>query len=534
MKPNSVIIIGGGIAGLTTAHELLELNYDVTLIERNDIVGGIARTYQNNTCPYEYSWRAYGSYYNNVFDIMSRIKLNDDKTVLDNLIDVSTINNLQSVYLNKHCPIGHFYELGKLCMSDYLKLLPSFIDFIIHDDNYNQHFYSSLNYRKFLQDKHISTVGINRLGKMIGPFWGLDYNNASVYDIYKIINMLLCNDKGHYYITKYPTNYAWFDPWLLYLKQIGLKLYLNTEVTKLNINDGIISDIKVLNKVTNTTFTLRANYYACCTGPEILYKLIEPFEFMNLYVEKIRKVSKNGEQIQMSVYYYIDKPIGFSNGYIYLPNTPWLLIIIPYAAVWGDDFLNRYCNNKIKDVMSVGICQPYEKGLLIKKPWSECTPEEIKIEAWYQLMNDKDFKREICVDSLDINIIDFKLWPSYNYNTKTNKLETYEPKWANNMNTAENRPSTISPISNLFIGGTYTNTSVYLAGMEGAVESGKRVAYCISRNSSIKIFKKKYSFFQIKFVRNIILIVLIIWFIYFFNLIIAENQTNKIFKLLIF
>ena len=41
----NIIIFGGGISGLTSAHELIELNYDVTIIERNDIVGGLARTY---------------------------------------------------------------------------------------------------------------------------------------------------------------------------------------------------------------------------------------------------------------------------------------------------------------------------------------------------------------------------------------------------------------------------------------------------------------------------------------------------------
>ena len=71
-----VIIIGGGIAGLTAAHELSEQNYKITLIERNTIIGGLARTYQdskNKICPYEYSWRAYGKWYQNVYDIMKRI-----------------------------------------------------------------------------------------------------------------------------------------------------------------------------------------------------------------------------------------------------------------------------------------------------------------------------------------------------------------------------------------------------------------------------------------------------------------------------
>jgi uncharacterized protein with NAD-binding domain and iron-sulfur cluster len=84
----SVVIIGGGIAGLTAAHELVELGYKVTLLERNNIVGGLARTYQNKkdkTCPYEYSWRAYGKWYQNVYNIMKRISYDEKKTVYDKI-----------------------------------------------------------------------------------------------------------------------------------------------------------------------------------------------------------------------------------------------------------------------------------------------------------------------------------------------------------------------------------------------------------------------------------------------------------------
>ena len=83
------VIIIGGIAGLTTAHELLDSGYKVILIERNDTVGGLARTYQdevNKICPYEYSWRAYGRWYQNVYNIMKRIPYNDEETVYDKLV----------------------------------------------------------------------------------------------------------------------------------------------------------------------------------------------------------------------------------------------------------------------------------------------------------------------------------------------------------------------------------------------------------------------------------------------------------------
>lgn len=40
-----VVIVGAGVAGLTTACKLLEAGYDVIVVERDDAVGGLSRTY---------------------------------------------------------------------------------------------------------------------------------------------------------------------------------------------------------------------------------------------------------------------------------------------------------------------------------------------------------------------------------------------------------------------------------------------------------------------------------------------------------
>ena len=52
---STVYILGGGVAGLTAAHELAERGFDVVLFERHDICGGKARSMKNsaagpNTC----------------------------------------------------------------------------------------------------------------------------------------------------------------------------------------------------------------------------------------------------------------------------------------------------------------------------------------------------------------------------------------------------------------------------------------------------------------------------------------------------
>lgn len=42
-----IVIVGAGIAGLTTAYQLIEAGYNVTVVERDDAVGGLSRTYKD-------------------------------------------------------------------------------------------------------------------------------------------------------------------------------------------------------------------------------------------------------------------------------------------------------------------------------------------------------------------------------------------------------------------------------------------------------------------------------------------------------
>ena len=52
-KSSKFIIIGGGPSGLAAAHELSTNNYDVTVYEKANIVGGLARTIEYKNCKYD-------------------------------------------------------------------------------------------------------------------------------------------------------------------------------------------------------------------------------------------------------------------------------------------------------------------------------------------------------------------------------------------------------------------------------------------------------------------------------------------------
>ena len=492
----TICIIGGGISGLTSAHELNKLGYNIIVLERNDIVGGLARTKQNQKdkiCPIEYSWRAYGKWYQNVYNVMKEIKINYKETVYDNLVELQ--GGVKTC--NKKIP-SYQDTLIKIPLKDKIKLLPSIFNYFISSKKQNIDNYSHISLKKFIKFKKLNNYTENLIGKIVGPYLGFDYQNASLYDLYYFFEMYHANsdDSFNFSITKYPTNYAWFDPWIKQLKSRGVKIYNNVIV-----NHIIIENNNVIAILLNNNNFIKCDYVINCTGPEIYKKLLNPYKnIYKNYYNKISNVAKFGYQIQLSIYYYLNLKIFLNNKntLAYLPKTPWLLMILPTGHIWGDEFLNKYCDKNIKEVISVGICEPYVKGNFIKKKWSDCNKEEIRIEAWHQLINDNDFINNICIGNKvtntisDVKILDFKMWSSYKYK---NGMTTYEPKWGNNVNTAKYRPKAITPINNLFLAGSYTDTTTGVYSMESACESGKEAAIKLceidKKPNNIYIHKKK-------------------------------------------
>ena len=91
----TVAILGGGIGGLTAAHELAERGFDVRVFESKPIFGGKARSIPvpnsavegRKLLPGEHGFRFFPGFYRHVHDTMSRIPFrNNPRGVLDNLV----------------------------------------------------------------------------------------------------------------------------------------------------------------------------------------------------------------------------------------------------------------------------------------------------------------------------------------------------------------------------------------------------------------------------------------------------------------
>src|SRR4051812_30318975 len=96
----SVAVLGGGIGGLTAAHELAERGFDVTVYEARDRPGGKARSLPATgtgaggraDLPAEHGFRFFPGFYRHVPDTMRRIPHGDrPRGVLDHLAGATRV-----------------------------------------------------------------------------------------------------------------------------------------------------------------------------------------------------------------------------------------------------------------------------------------------------------------------------------------------------------------------------------------------------------------------------------------------------------
>lgn len=500
----SVVILGGGIAGLTAAFELASRGFDVTVIERNDIIGGMARSMESpkssgseQICPLEYSWRAFGPYYYNTFDVLRRIPLpsKPGKTVFDNL---TRLRNKQ-----KHTDCGKtntlIIDVGKIPTRDKFVVANAFAQYFTSATSRTHSKLSNVNWNDYLAARGISQTTYNQFVRPLGPLFGFDNERASFYDVGRHIE-IMANAKfagnAPFRITKLPINLAWFNPWVAELKRLGVKIITNTTITQILTDDDRVTGVyaKTIGHVSPELYS--ADYYVSALSLESAAKLLKPLFSIDPKLQQLEPLYEHGRQVQLSVQIYFDRKMYFKidADYLYLEHSPWAIIILAEGTLWKNNFAyDDYCNPIIQEIWSVGICDTHKPGLYIKKPFVECTPEEVKAETWYQIVNAPGIDSSVCVENgssvSDARIIDFKIWPSFQYTvdpeTGKGRMDTWEPKFGNNTHTKQYRPGYSTKIPNLFVAGSYCDTTVGVHSMDGAVEAGKRASALILDSAKV-------------------------------------------------
>ena len=467
-KPK-IIIIGGGIGGLSCAMSLIETGkFDVSIYE-SDIIGGQASSQKSKLCNTEISWRIIGESYSNFLKILT---------------DLDILKNLYSFEKNDDC-------IGDNLTSPYGNTLTSVSSNIIKNCNYTQ-INKLLNIlflskNRALNDYHnINTYNYYNswyINLIIGPYFGIEPTKATLSSFYKYLFSIFIVKKGNKsYFTKYPTNDAIFEPWKKYLIEKGVKIYEYTALKNIITNDeGNISGLNINNKI----YTSNEIVFACSL--QSLNKLFINNEILKnkpIYNKLTRLMQ--GQQFYISVNFYWKRPIIKDRKcHIYTFTDGWMPIII--KRFFNTDYIENNCDKNIKEVWNISVAD-YLNGNYIKKYTSQSNFDELVYEIKMNILNSKHFK----------DYFDFENygWDYYFYdhefdNRYYEKLPTTE-KFSINKNIEENllNNNETELGNNIYFSAYYVKNTFGGATMETSCEIGLKTADLICKKYKVETKRK--------------------------------------------
>lgn len=489
----SVSIFGGGISGLTVAHELSDKGYKIDIYESDDILGGMAKSRRDgNSPPSEHSWRGYGPFYLNFFHIAKQIP---------------------GVYDNLSKPIDFFLVRDEI--SD-IKPGLSFTDKIITGyyglkylmSNKRREDYYTTKIVPILENK-LSNDGYDFLIEhIIGPGLGMEIKDVSYAHLYKVLSIQTLNDSkykhyhpdGDYYheakdswtVMKKDTNAALFDPWKKYLLEKNIKIHYNTKLIKLNEGKNNIESAVI--ETPNGFEIIYSDIYVVAINPFNAELIFRDSGMNNLY-EQHRDMNKDTDSNQLSFRLGIDKKIKFPTRSAFsFPDSEFNITLYPQDEHWDPDV---YLGDGISTLLSGTCIVLYKPGNIYNKTGSHLTKDQMMNEIIYQILRSKSFQKIIYDNNrfylVEKDIIYREIWEEWSetmndpardhdmWGERSGKLQQNPKKWVNNVYNEKYRPSQATDISNLYLSGAHTKTSIDIWSMEGAVESGKRTADIISR-----------------------------------------------------
>lgn len=488
-KQPHVIVCGAGIGGLTTAHELAKQGVRVTVYERNPIVGGLARSRyfekDGHTYPTEYSWRVYGTGYKNIHRLFKEIPLGaeSEKTVWDNLVKIGTY--IFPRFDKEEVVVSGSKKSGKLdvafSFADKRKIVEKLL-YCLTMSPERMDTLDHLKWRNFCSD--LSDEANKYMVTMWGPVLGMDPTHMSFPVVARIMSVLFTGWFGKanaLYVMNQPTNDGWFDPWVRHMESTGLvQVHTNHEIVDINMEDNQISSIRV-KQPDGEIIEQTADYYVCAMSVEAIAKLVTNNTALqqSKNLRTIPDLAKTGHQVQLSIQLFLDQELIYptsDKNVLYLPDTPWAIIIEPEAFIWDN---THSTDERVKSVLSIGICQTDVPGIHHKKAFVDCTPQEIEEEVWAQLNKSyhaSNIKTASSGPLSSAKTVLFYMWDSFQFDETTQKITIWEPKFSNNAGGLKDQPSTTTDIKNLLFATAYTKTDRFIYSMEAATEAGTRCA----------------------------------------------------------
>jgi uncharacterized protein with NAD-binding domain and iron-sulfur cluster len=256
----TVIIVGGGVAGLTAAHELIERDFEVHVVERRDVQGGKASSGRlAGGLPTEHGFRFFPGWYRHLPDTLRRIpykgrrELYEGRTVFDNLTCIDS--NLLLWYdrdpaeAPMHLPrsldqlraMSSFFldmrrlDLAPAEMSFFFSRLATFLT---TPEAERRQRYQNMTWWQFLEAEDKSRGFKDLISATTRTMVAAKATEASAYSICNLALRTLSDAFSSVdRVLNGPTSEKWIEPWVDYLEGRGVQFHNGWELTDIHFKE---------------------------------------------------------------------------------------------------------------------------------------------------------------------------------------------------------------------------------------------------------------------------------------------------------
>ena len=498
-----VIVLGGGVAGMSAAHELMERGFTVEVFEFKTIPGGKARSVpvpntgtigphgRRKDLPGEHGFRFFPRFYKHVTDTMSRIPDGKGKMVVDNLVDTTRIEMARfdhpSIILPSRSPRS--MRDVQIFLDDFVTLFDPSLGISREEMAFFAakawRLVTSCNERRMEEYEKIGWwdfIGAEERSPAYQRFLGIGFTRSlvaakaqlastkTVGDMFvQMLFDVIVPGPSSDRVLNGPTNDVWIYPWLEHLTRRGVAYHLGARVKALNFAGGRIQSATI--EQGGRTFNAEGDYYVCAVPVERAAPLFSP-EILraDTSLAGVDQLTANGVSWMVGAQFYLRCDVPLAHGHTIYIDSPWALTSISQPQFWQGVDLSQYGDGCIKGIISVDISEWEAKGLNGKAA-RDCSSDEIRTEVWAQL------KRSLNVGGAQI-LHDDDLHDYYVdadvYRSASGMERNEEPLLVNLINTWRLRPEAVTRIPNLFLASDYVRTYTDLATMEGANEAARR------------------------------------------------------------
>lgn len=505
-----VAVLGGGVSGLTAAHELAERGYAVTVYEYYDVLGGKARSIPvpgsasdgRKPLPGEHGFRFIPGFYRNLPDTLRRIPYPGNANgVHDNLrAGTETLFARSDGRADLHFPLRrvttppHPGDLTPAWIRDQLlsvlglaTRMPAyelgyFVDRLLvfltscetrRDEQWERvPWWDFIGAEDFSEEyRRMFAIGQSRNLTATKAEESSTRTVAGVYmENFLVFGLLGLGQDGDIdRVLDGPTTEAWLDPWVARLRSLGVEFVLSTSVQDVLYENGRIAGVRVTAPDGTDARTITADHYISALPVEHARPTWGPA--LRAADPQLARCDALRTDWMVGVQYYMRTPTPMVNGHVNCLDSPWSVTAVGQAQFWdAHDFPADYGDGRAVDCVSAIASEWDKPGILYGKTAKQCTREEFVAEVWAQLQDAVGVAGDPVLK--DEDRLGWFLDPAVTGMGGPNPANR-EQLLIHPVGSLYNRPSAKTAVPNFFLAGDYVRTGMNLASMEGANEAAR-------------------------------------------------------------